>query len=94
MCFKHFEFYLTATEKDDKPDKTKTCILLSCIGRKGRDIYETFVFQPKVNDTDPVPSMVLASVLEKFEGYCNPRKNITIFRHKFFTYGQTEGQGF
>ena len=38
--------------------------------------------------------MRLASVLEKFSEYCNPRKNITILRHKFFTYRQHEGQNF
>ena len=26
--------------------------------------------------------------------YCNPRKNITILRHQFFTYSQHEGQSF
>ena len=36
--------------------------------------------------------MRLASVLEKFSEYCNPRKNIFILRHRFFTYGQHEGQ--
>ena len=38
--------------------------------------------------------MKLASVLEKFSEYCNPRKNITILRHKFFTYRQYEEQNF
>ena len=33
-------------------------------------------------------------MLEKFTSYCNPRKNITILRHKFFTYKQVEGQSF
>ena len=38
--------------------------------------------------------MKLAPVLHKFSEYCNPRKNITILRHKFFTYRQQEGQNF
>ena len=38
--------------------------------------------------------MRLASVLEKFSQYCKPRKNITVLRHKFFTYRQQEGQNF
>ena len=38
--------------------------------------------------------MRLASVLEKFSEYFNPRKNITIFCHKFFTYRQHEGHTF
>ena len=42
---RHFNFYLTATESDGKSDKIKTCIFLSCIGSKGREIYETFEFK-------------------------------------------------
>ena len=85
---KHFQFFLTATESDGKSDKIKTSILLTCIGSRGRDIYETFTFE---QDTD---KLKLKPVLEKFTSYCNPRKNITILRHKFFTYKQVEGQSF
>ena len=38
--------------------------------------------------------MRLASVLDKFSEYCNPRKNITILCHKLFTYRQHEAQNF
>ena len=78
LWLKHFNFYLTATEKDAKNDKIKTSILLTCIGHKGREIYETFSFDV------PGDEMKLAPVLEKFNEYCNPRKNTTILRHKFF----------
>ena len=30
----------------------------------------------------------------KFGEYCNPRRNITILRHQFFTHKQDEGQSF
>ena len=46
---KHFEFYLAATEADTKSDKIKSSILLSCIGEKGREIFETFEFPAKEN---------------------------------------------
>ena len=36
----------------------------------------------------------LKIVLEKFGEYCNPRRNITILRHQFFTHKQDEGQSF
>ena len=55
-----FKFYLTATENDCKNDKIKTLVLLSCIGQKVREIYETFRFY---NNGD---EMKLAPVLEKF----------------------------
>ena len=39
--------------------------------------------------------MKLKTVTEKFEGYCKPRKNITLIRHHFFfTFRQGEGQSF
>ena len=58
------------------------------IGQKGREIYETFNFD------NPGDEIKLLSVLEKFSEYCNPRKNITMLRHKFFTYRQYEWQTF
>ena len=90
----HLKVYLTATEKDGKGDTIKTSILLACIGDKGREIYETFQFGAKENDDDPEPSMVFASVVKKFKEYCNPRKNVTILRYKFFTCKQLENQTF
>ena len=87
LWLKHFDFYLAATEKDTKGDKIKTSIFLTCIGQKGREIYETFTFEPG-------DEMKLAPVLHKFSEYCNSKKNITILRHNFFTYRQQEGQNF
>ena len=88
LWLKHFEFCLTATEEDGKIGKVKTSVLLTCIGQKGREIYETFNFD------NPGDEMRLASVLEKFPEYCNPRRNISILCHKFFAYRQHEGQNF
>ena len=38
--------------------------------------------------------MKLEKIMEQFEAYFNPRKNITYSRFKFFTYGQEIGQSF
>ena len=88
LWLKQFRFYLTATEKDNKDDKIKTSMLLTCIGQKSREIYETFTFDSADDQ------MTLEPVLNKFSEYCNPRKNVTILRHKLFTYRQLEGQSF
>ena len=80
------ELYLTATESDGKGDKVKTSILFTCIGKKGREIYNTF--------TDEDDKYRLDVVLEKFQEYCNPRANITFLRHQFFTCKQRDGQAF
>ena len=44
ICRQELELYLTATESDEKDDKVKTSILLTCIGKKGREIYNIFTF--------------------------------------------------
>ena len=65
----------------------KISILLTCIGQKGREIYETFTLE--LGD-----EMKSAPLLHKFSEYCNPRKNTTILCHSFFTHRQQEGQNF
>ena len=82
------DFYLTATEKDQKDNKVKSSILLTCIGPQGREIYNTFTFE---EDGDKMKFDVL---LKKFDEHCLPKKNVTLVRHKFFTYKQREGQSF
>lgn len=81
-------FYLQATEKDKKDNKVKSSIFLTCIGPQGREIYNTFAFE---NDEDKMNFEIL---IGKFDEHCLPRKNITLLRHKFFTYKQKEGQSF
>ena len=36
------EFYILATESEEKPVRVKSSILLPCIRSKGREIYNTF----------------------------------------------------
>ena len=79
-------FYLAATEKDSKGDKVKSSILLYYIGHKRREIYNTSIFEPKEH------SMIFPKIIEKFDEYCIPRKNITFLGHKLFTHRQVEGQ--
>ena len=74
-----FEFFMVATQSDEKSEKIKTSILLTCIGERGRQIYETFDFNT------PADKLKLGPVLHKFDSYCNPRSNKTIARHRFFT---------
>ena len=85
---KDFNFYLAATEYDSKADKVKSSLLLHCIGDTAREIYDTLTFD------DEGDNMKLDKILEKFEAYLAPRKNITYSRYKFLTYRQEEGQSF
>ena len=83
-----FELYLVATESHEKTEDIKTSILLTCIGKHGIEIYNTFTF------SDEADKLKLKPVLEKFEAYCKPRKNITLLRHNFLTHKQHDGVTF
>ena len=85
---KDFSFYMTATEHDDKADNVKASLLIHCIGDKAREIYDTLTFDADGDD------MKLDKILEKFEAYLAPRKNVTYSRYKFFTYREEEGMSF
>ena len=65
--------YLSAPEKDAKSDKIKSSILLHCKG----EIYNCFIFES--NDD----KMKFSKILEMFDEYCSPRKNLTFLRYKF-----------
>ena len=78
-----FALFLIVTPAAEKAEKVKTSILLACIGEKRREIYSTFEFeneQLKYN---------LETVIEKFNNYCQPRKNLT-FQSAEETRRQTE----
>ena len=62
--------------------------MLTCIGSKGREIYNTFIVE---NDED---KMTLSVIITKFYEYCTPRKSLTYLRNKLFTYRQEKGQPF
>lgn len=79
---------MLATESDKKPGKVKTSIFLSCIGPKGHDIHSSFDFDTSNEEIS------LQTVIEKFDTYCQLRKNITFLSHKFFTCKQVVHQKF
>ena len=83
-----FELYLAATESDGKSEKVKSSILLTCIGKRAREIYNTFTFQTEED------KMKVSPILSKFTAYCNPRKNTTFLPYQFFSYNQQDGQPF
>ena len=41
---KELLLYITATEKTKKLDEVRSSILLTCIGRRGGKVYNTFLF--------------------------------------------------
>ena len=80
--------YITGTKKTTKSDEVKSSKLLICIGRRGRQVYNTFVFD------DDSMKMNFNYILQQFDAYCSPQKNVTFLHYKFFSYKQSQGQFF
>ena len=59
-----------------------------CIGSKSREIYNTFTFAEQDDN------MKFDKIIEKFDGYFTPKKNLTLLRFKFFTARQQDGESF
>ena len=77
LCHKHFCFYCTVMEKNNKDVQIKTSMPLTCIGQKGRAIYAIFSFDSADGEVKLEPA------LNKFFEYFNPRENVPILCHKW-----------
>ena len=64
-----FDIYVTASGSEKKDDTVKIAILLNFAGEDAIEVFNTFQFaegdEKKLN-----------KVLEQFEQYCNPRKDV------------------
>lgn len=83
-----FETFLVATGLETAPDRRKIAILMNLIGEDALDLMNNFSFTP-ATDKD-----VYAVVLEKFDEYCLPKKNLTVERFNFHNICQKEGEPF
>ena len=61
----------TGVAKKDKP--TLVVTLLTVIGEEDVDVYNTFTWDEEGDE------LKIEKVLEKFESFCNPRKNIIYY---------------
>ena len=67
-------------------EKVRVKMFLYIIGSKGREIYEILHFE-KARD-----ERTFQDGMNAFEEHCNPKKNETVERYKFFTRFQEEGE--
>ena len=81
-----FRLYLNATGLDKKPQQQQCSCLLTVAGPEALEIFNTFA----LSDTDQTKIEV---VINKFEEYCTPKKNVTYERHLFNTRAQGETEG-
>ncbi|KAL4721170.1 hypothetical protein ACJJTC_004946 [Scirpophaga incertulas] len=78
--------FMVAKELEEKKDEVKIAILLNCIGLEGNKIYETFEKQEG--------KLSFKKVLQEFDKYFIPRKNVVFNRYQFFKREQIEIESF
>ena len=83
-----YDFYIMATEKNNKPGSVQVAILLTLMGSDAIDIYRTFEWA-NAADKDNIDS-----VKSKFEAYFAPRKNVTYERYTFMRRHQRASEPF
>lgn len=83
----NFEIFMKAGEHCDKPDDVKVAILLNCIGEDGVELFNTFPLNEEQRKR-------YSLVVEEFEKYANPRRNVVIERYTFNSRNQKEHEPF
>ena len=73
----HFELFSLASSLSSKDAGIQAATLLHVVGPDALEVYNTFSWE---QDGD---NQKVAKILEKFEAYCVPRRNITWERHVF-----------
>ena len=79
---------MIATGLGNKSEEQKIALLLHVAKSSAIEVYNTFTF----DSTNEASSETFANVIDKFEKYCNPKKNITYERYLFFTRNQERGE--
>ena len=80
-----FDIYITASGSEKKGDEVKIAILLNFAGEDAIEVFNTFQFAEG-------DEKKLDKVLEQFERYCNPRKNVVFERHQFWQITQKDSE--
>ena len=82
-----FEIYMRVTKGYKETAEDQVATLLNAVGDEGLSIYNTF--EIPVADKNN-----LDVILQKFEAYCAPRKNLVYEQSVFFGCSQLEGEKF
>ena len=85
---KQFQTYFTAAELSGKSKEVQVARLLNAAGAEAQEIHELFTF---ATDDEKKEYTI---VLQKFEEYCRPKKNVIYERFKFWSRSQKEGESF
>lgn len=80
-----WELFSIAASLSEKGGKIQVAALLRVAGQAAQQWFETFSFE-NADDKDK-----LECVLDKFQEYCEPKKNITVERYLFNSRDQKAG---
>ena len=81
------QVYLNAVVKQ-KTEEENYSVFLFIIGEKGREIFNTWTYEKKLdqnNQPTDENDITINLLMEKFEAYCLPKKNLVTERRKSFT---------
>ena len=75
-----------ATGISSKDSATRVATLLTVIGNDAIDVFNTLTWDEEGDDKK------IEKVLLKFEEHCEPKKNVSYERYKFFSRAQESGK--
>ena len=78
--------YEIATGISSKDSATRVATLLTVIGNDAIDVFNTLTWDEEGDDKK------IEKVLLKFEEHCEPKKNVSYERYKFFSRAQESGE--
>lgn len=70
-----FRLYLNATGIDKKPEPVQCSTLLTAVGEEAVEVFNTVNVSSEEEDK-------IALLINKFEEYCTPKKNVTFEQHE------------
>ena len=77
--------YAKASGVDGKEEDVRCAVFLHVIGEEGVEVFNTFPMTADEKDK-------IEPLLNKFENYCNPKRNVTFERYKFNLRNQKESE--
>lgn len=83
-----FDLFLIASGISEKSEKVQCATFLHVAGEDARVVFNSFDFAKEGDDSK------LDILKDKFQTYCEPRKNLTFLRHQFFTRSQGPNETF
>ena len=77
-----FQYFMAASGRDKKDGVVQCATLLHCAGETAQEIVNTLAIPADKKDENG-QCKDLKCLIEKFEAYCTPKKNVTLERHTF-----------